>query len=147
MCAASKEIKPGYIWSLLRHKCPRCRMGDMFKVSSSYNLKQFMKMNDNCPVCGQPMVLEVGFYYGTSYVSYALTVALSAATCIAWWVLIGFSLEDSRFFIWMGTNMVFLILLQPYLMRLSRAIWLSFFVRYNENWWNEKPETPERIGS
>lgn len=104
-------------------------------------------MNDNCPVCGQPMVLEVGFYYGTSYVSYALTVALSAATCIAWWVLIGFSLEDSRFFVWMGANMVFLILLQPYLMRLSRAIWLSFFVRYNENWRDEKPESPERIGS
>ena len=104
-------------------------------------------MNDKCPVCGQYMELEVGFYYGTSYVSYALTVALSVATCIAWWVLIGFSLEDSRFFMWMGANIVFLILLQPYLMRLSRAIWLSFFVRYNKNWRDEKPEAPERIGS
>jgi hypothetical protein len=33
-----------------------------------------MKMHDQCPVCGQPTDLEVGFYYGTSYVSYALTV-------------------------------------------------------------------------
>jgi len=32
-------------------------------------------------------------------------------------------------------------------MRLSRAIWLSFFVRYNENWKNEKPDEPERKGS
>ena len=34
-------------------------------------------MNKECPVCGQPTEIEVGFYYGTSYVSYALTVALS----------------------------------------------------------------------
>ncbi|MBN9383563.1 MAG: DUF983 domain-containing protein [Chitinophagaceae bacterium] len=142
-----KERKPGYLRSLLLHKCSRCRTGDMFQVRSSYNLKQFMKMNDKCPVCGQHLEIEVGFYYGTSYVSYALTVALSVATCIAWWVLIGFSLEDNRFFLWMGFNMIALLVAQPYLMRLSRAIWLSFFVRYNENWRNEKPEEPERRGS
>jgi len=93
------------------------------------------------------MEIEVGFWYGTSYVSYALTVALSVATCIAWWVLIGFSLQDSRFFQWMGFNIAALLLAQPYLMRLSRAIWLSFFVKYNENWRSEKPEEPERLGS
>lgn len=139
--------KPSYIGSLLGHKCSRCRTGDMFQVRSSYRLKAFMKMNERCPVCGQIMEIEVGFWYGTSYVSYALTVALSVATCIAWWVLIGFSTEDSRFFVWMGVNMIALLLAQPYLMRLSRAIWLSFFVKYNPNWRNEKPEEPERLGS
>lgn len=119
----------------------------MFRVKNSYNLREFMKMNDRCPACGQRMEIEVGFWYGTSYVSYALTVALSVATCIAWWVLIGFSLQDSRFFLWMGFNMVALLIAQPYLMRLSRAIWLSFFVRYNDNWRSEKPEEPERLGS
>ena len=147
MCADKKERKPAYLRSLLLHKCSRCRTGDMFQVRSSYNLKQFMKMNDKCPACDQYLEIEVGFYYGTSYVSYALTVALSAATCIAWWVLIGFSLEDNRFFLWMGFNMIALVVAQPYLMRLSRAIWLSFFVKYNENWRNEKPEDPERMGS
>src|SRR5215472_8685263 len=97
---------PNYLSSLLRHKCSRCRTGDMFKVRSSYRLREFMKMNERCPACGQRMEIEVGFWYGTSYVSYALTVALSVATCVAWWVLIGFSLNDSRFFVWMGVNMV-----------------------------------------
>lgn len=119
----------------------------MFQVRNSYNLKQFMKMHDRCPACGQLMEIEVGFWYGTSYISYALTVALSVATCIAWWVLIGFSLEDNRFFLWMGTNIVILLVAQPYLMRLSRAIWLSIFVKYNKNWRTEKPEEPERLGS
>jgi hypothetical protein len=122
-------------------------MGDMFQVRSSYNLRSFMKMNERCPVCGQLMEIEVGFWYGTSYVSYALTVALSVATCVAWWALIGFSLEDSRFFLWMGFNMIALLLAQPYLMRLSRAIWLSFFVKYNAHWREEKPAEPERLGS
>ena len=119
----------------------------MFKTRNPYILKQFMKMNDRCPSCNQLMEIEVGFWYGTSYISYALTVALSVATCLAWWALIGFSLEDSRFFQWMGVNMILLIAAQPYLMRLSRAIWLSIFVKYNKNWRTEQPEEPERTGS
>jgi hypothetical protein len=90
------------------------------------------------------MEIEVGFYYGTAYVSYALTVALSVTTFVAWWVLIGMSVKDTRFFWWMGVNITLLIVLQPYLMRLSRAIWLSFFVRYNANWQTEKPGEFER---
>jgi hypothetical protein len=129
--------KPGYLWSIFHHKCARCRTGDMFQVKNAYRLKYFMKMYDNCPVCGQRMEIEVGFYYGTGYVSYALTVALSLTTFVAWWVLIGMSVKDNRFFWWMGSNIALLIILQPYLMRLSRAIWLSFFVRYNENWQEE----------
>ena len=147
MCADKKIYKPGYLRSLLRLKCSRCRAGEMFRVQGSYNLRTFMKMNERCPACEQVMEIEVGFWYGTSYISYALTVALSGATCVAWWAIIGFSLEDSRFFWWMGLNIVALLIAQPYLMRLSRAIWLSFFVRYNENWRNEKPEEPERLGS
>ena len=100
-------------------------------------------MNERCVVCGQRMEIEPGFYYGTSYISYALTVVLSAATFIVWWLTIGFSLEDHRLFWWIGINGVFLLLLQPWLMRLSRAVWLSFFVRYDPNW--EQPD-PEEAG-
>lgn len=138
MCTEKRGEKPGYLWSLFNHKCARCRSGDMFQSKSSYHLKRFMKMYDRCPVCDQRMEIEIGFYYGTGYVSYALTVALSVATFLAWWVLIGFSLNDNRFFWWIGCNVGTLILLQPYLMRLSRAIWLSFFVRYDANWPTEK---------
>lgn len=139
-----KDHKPGYLWSLVHHKCSRCRQGDMFRNSNPYNLRRFMKMNDRCPVCNQRMEIEVGFYYGTSYVSYALTVALSITSFVAWWVLIGFSVHDNRFFWWLGINILMLVLLQPYLMRLSRAMWLSFFVRYNPNWDTEKPDNTER---
>lgn len=141
---SKKDDRPGYIWSLLQHKCARCRKGDMFQTRNAYDLKQFMKMNTHCPVCNQRMEIEVGFYYGTSYVSYAVTVAISVASFVAWWVLIGLSVHDNRFFWWLGINITMLILLQPYLQRLSRAIWLSFFVRYNPNWRMEKPDAVQR---
>jgi hypothetical protein len=103
-----------------------------------------MKMNETCPVCGQATDMEPGFYYGTSYVSYALAIAVSTATLIAWWVIIGFSLQDNRFFWWMGTNAILLIVIQPMLMRLSRTIWLSFFIRYSPHWNEGDIVQPER---
>jgi hypothetical protein len=95
-----------------------------------------MVMHKNCPTCGQPTEIEVGFYYGTGYVSYGLSVAFSVATFVAWKVLIGmtFSIDDDRILYWMGTNIFLLIVMQPILMRLSRTLWLSWFVSYNENW-------------
>jgi hypothetical protein len=87
-----------------------------------------------CSVCGQPTEIEVGFYYGTGYVSYALTVALTVSTLVAWWVLIGFSTNDNRFFWWMGSNALLLIILQPWIMRLSRSFWISWFVSYDPDW-------------
>lgn len=104
-----------------------------------------MQMNKTCPLCGQPTEIEVGFYYGTSYVSYVLTVLISVFSFIAWWLIIGMSLNDNRFFYWIGFNAVFLILLQPWLMRLSRSFWISWFVRYDPEWEKSKPEDLERI--
>jgi len=110
----------------------------MLQDKGSYHLKSFMKMNEKCPLCGQKTEIEQGFYYGTGYVSYALSVAFSVSTFVAWWVLIGMSVDDNRVFWWLGTNAVLMILLQPYFMRLSRAVWLSFFVKYNANWKSQK---------
>jgi Protein of unknown function (DUF983) len=129
-----------YFSTIFNQRCPHCRKGELFKVKNPYRLKTLFDMYDHCPVCGQRTEIEPGFYYGTSYVSYALTVAFSASTFVAWWVLIGLSTEDHRIFWWLSINGSLLILLQPYFMRLSRAIWLSFFVKYNEDWQLESKE-------
>lgn len=134
MCAHQEDRKPNLVLSVLQNKCPRCRRGKLFTESNPYRLGSFMKMNEHCPVCGQATEPETGFYFGTGYVSYALSIALSVATFVAWWVLIGFSLDDNRLFWWLGLNGVLLVLMQPLLMRVSRSIWLAFFVYYDENW-------------
>jgi uncharacterized protein (DUF983 family) len=131
-----KESKPNFFWSLLTLKCPRCRRGNMFLNSNPWNLKKTLKMHEKCPECGQPFELEVGFWYGTGYVSYALTVVMSAASFLVWWVLVGLSTEDNRLFWWLGINSVVLIVLQPWIMRLSRVIYLYFFVGYDTDYKN-----------
>lgn len=137
--------KPLYLWSVLTNKCPRCREGELFTTKNAYNLKNNVKMHERCPACGQPTEIEVGFYYGTSYVSYAITVALSVATFIAWWVLFGFSVYDNSIFYWLAFNAVMLIVIQPPLMRISRTLWLSWFVKYNPAWKEQQAPEPERI--
>ncbi len=137
MSSSHPHKKPAFLPALFSLKCPHCRKGDMFCQKHSYS-KNFMKMNEHCPVCGQAMEIEPHFYYGTGYVSYTISIAVSVASFIAWWVFIGFSLHDSRFFWWIGFNAVLLLALQPYLMRFSRTLWLSFFVKYEADEISEK---------
>lgn len=104
-------------------------------------------MEEFCPVCGQPTEIEVGFYYGTGYVSYGLSVALTVASFIAWKALIGmsFDIDDNRMFYWFGIHVALLAILQPLIMRLSRSLWLSWFVSYDPGWADHQPDTFERI--
>jgi len=144
MCASKDDYKPGFLRSLLANKCPRCRRGDLYLNKNPYELKKMMKMPENCPVCGQPFELEVGFYYGTGFVSYALAVLFCVASFILWKLLIGMSLDDHRIFWWIGVNAVLLLVLQPVLMRMSRTIWLWFFVYYDPEWSVRPAGAPER---
>ncbi len=138
--------KKYYLPSILTNKCPRCREGKLFEKDSAY-AKKSIQMHQECPVCGQPTEIEVGFYYGTGYVSYALSIAVLVASFVAWKVLIGvtFSTDDDRIFYWMGFAFTLLFILQPVLMRLSRTLWLSWFVSYDPNWKDHPFEKPERV--
>ena len=135
---------PNYILSVLQNKCPRCRTGKIFKTNNAYDFKNHLKMEKDCPVCGQPTEIEVGFYYGSSYISYAFTIGISAITFVAWWLTLGFSIYDNRIFYWLAANALLLFAVQPYLMRVSRTGWLAVFVRYDNNWLANKPVKPER---
>src|SRR5258705_8479762 len=142
----SETRSRGYLSSSLGCRCPRCREGKLFKHGLSFRFKRTMEMNKNCPVCGQPTEIEVGFYYGTSYVSYALAVMICVISLLAWWMLIGLSTSDNRFFYWLGFNAVLLIVLQPWLMRVSRSLWISWFVRYDRDSQDHQPmDVSERM--
>jgi hypothetical protein len=114
----------------------------MFLTRSSYSslkLKKILGMHERCPECSQRFDLEPGFWYGTGYVSYALAIAISAATFVAWLIFIGVSFNDNRVFWWLIINSVLLVVLQPWLMRISRVIYLYFFVYYDEDYKNKQP--------
>ncbi|MBC7851012.1 MAG: DUF983 domain-containing protein [Chitinophagaceae bacterium] len=130
----SKESRPNMMWSVLTMRCPRCRHGKMFTHGNPWNLGKVLEMPKRCAECNQPFELEVGFWWGTGYVSYGLSVALSLVSFAIWYILIGTSTKDNRFFWWLGINVFLLLAFQPWLMRISRVIYLYFFVSYNPNY-------------
>ncbi len=133
---------PNYFWSIFTMRCPRCRKGKMFTDDNSYrklSLKHIFEMPEHCSVCNQKFDLEPGFWYGTAYVSYALAVALSVSTFVAWLVFFGVGFNDNRIFYWLIINAVLLLVLQPWMMRMSRVIYIRFFVRYNPDFEETKP--------
>lgn len=136
-----KKPKPNYLWSMLTLRCPRCRRGDMFRNKNPYkklSLHNILNMYDHCPVCRQKYELEPGFWIGTSYVSYGVMVAISAISFMMWWFIVGISVDDNRVFYWIIFNGLLLLFIQPWVMRLSRLIYLNFFVKYNENYDKEE---------
>ncbi|RYF87308.1 MAG: DUF983 domain-containing protein [Chitinophagaceae bacterium] len=143
MSEQTKAPKPNYYWSMLMMRCPRCRRGPMFNDNNAYKklgLKHIFDMPENCPVCGQKYDMEPGFWYGTGYVSYALAVAVSVASFIAWWVFVGISVDDNRVLWWLLANAILLTVLQPWLMRLSRVIYIRFFVSYDADYKKHRPK-------
>ena len=132
------------VMSIAKCKCARCRQGDMFVDRNPYNFKRTMKMHEKCAVCGQAFSLEVGFYYGAGYTSYAISIGVSVFSFIVYALTIGMSVNDYRFFYWIIVNAVLLVALQPVIMRIARSLWLAFFVSYDSNWRINAAEAPER---
>lgn len=130
MCAEKQHAGRSLVASVLTNRCPRCREGKLFTNPNPYQFKTTMRMPEQCPVCGQPYELQTGFYFGTGYVSYGLSVMTCAISFLLWYFTIGISIYDNRLFWWLGLNAGLLIVLQPLLQRLSRSIWIAFFVKY-----------------
>lgn len=123
---------PALIPSIVKMKCPNCRKGHMFTNKSILPLGKMLDMPDKCTVCGQKFELEVGFYYGTGYVSYALSVALFFFNLAWYWLIFGLSFQDNSMISYFITSTVIVVLLQPWLMRISRVIYLNMFVGYGK---------------
>src|SRR5579875_1126363 len=141
----SEKPHRSYWTTVLNCRCPRCREGKLFKHSLTIKVNRNMDMYESCPVCGQPTDIEVGFYYGTGYISYFVCIIIVIISFLIWLLAIGFSFHDQRFLIWIISTCLLLGILQPWLMRFSRVLWLSFFVKYDPDWKHNKPEDPERI--
>lgn len=116
-------------------KCPRCHHGNLFTRRNPYDLKHLGDMPERCPECGQIYFPEVGFYWGSMYISYAVTVFFSLVNVVLLWLIFGFDL----WLIIVG-NAVLLFAGLPLYYRYSRAIWLKVFVPFSEEAFNEAEE-------
>ena len=119
---------PHLITSILKCKCPKCHEGNLFTNRNMYKYKGYFDMPDHCSKCGQDFQIEAGFYLGAMFVSYACTVALTVAIFVAFTIFNAYSLVP--FLIATG---IILTLTTPFILKISRSIWISFSVRFDSN--------------
>lgn len=108
------------IRSALQLKCPRCHEGKLFTG--------LLKMNDICPKCGLKLEPEAGFYLGSIYANYALTVM----TVTTSFVLLHFGAGLNKDGVIWGC-VAFTILFPLWFFRYARSIWLSLMYQVSSN--------------
>ena len=128
----STSDKPALLPSILKMNCPNCRKGKMFINKNIFPLSHMLDMPEHCTVCGQKMEIEPGFYYGTGYVSYGLSVALFFFNLVWYWLIFGISYKDNSIFYYLIISIIIVLLLQPWIMRYSRVLYLYMFVKYGK---------------
>ena len=117
--------KGSKLYSILTGTCPQCQKESMYIDQNLLHLNNLLKMNEKCSHCGLKYQIEPSFFFGSMYVSYGLNVAIGIITFI---VYFQFDRDMLNSFI---SIIIVLILAFPFVMRLSRNIYINFFVSYN----------------
>ncbi|QSB26547.1 DUF983 domain-containing protein [Flavobacterium sp. CLA17] len=112
--------------SILTGSCPKCQNESMYSDKNPLHLTKVLKMNENCSHCGLKYQIEPSFFYGAMYVSYGLNVAVGIAAFIISFVFFKTTIEKSFLII-----VISLIALFPFVLRLSRNLYINMFVSYD----------------
>ena len=120
---------PSFLYGLLTNKCPNCREGEVFEQKGVLPLGGLLKIRPQCPVCGQKLVYERNNGGG---INYALTVMLLFLNLLWYWPIFGISYMDNSIYYFLATSITVVVLIQPWLMRLSRMIYLYLFIHYRK---------------
>ena len=86
-------------------------------------------MKPKCEVCGQKLVSESNNGGG---INYALTVALFFLNLLWYWPIFGLSYKDNSVYYYLASSITVVVILQPWLMRISRMLYLYMFVSFGE---------------
>jgi|SRR6218665_194399 len=117
--------KGSKLYSILTGTCPKCQNESMYIDKNPWNLPKVLKMHDHCSHCHLKYQLEPSFFYGAMYVSYGLNVAIGIAAFIVSFVFFDAGMKASFIAIFAS-----LLILMPYVLRLSRNIYINLFVSY-----------------
>jgi uncharacterized protein (DUF983 family) len=117
--------KGNKLYSILTGSCPRCHEESMYEYSNPYILGGLFKMRERCSHCGTKYKIEPSFFFGAMYVSYAVGIAFAVAAFVITFALLDFRLLHA-FIAIVATLFVFL----PVIIRISRNIWVNFFINY-----------------
>ena len=117
--------KGSKLYSILTGTCPRCQSESMYISQNPYNVIKTLKLRENCSKCGLKYQIEPNFFFGAMYVSYAAAVAVGMAIFLVAHFAFEASLNNSFIAIIVG-----LLVLMPWIARISRNIYINLFVNY-----------------
>lgn len=120
-------LKGTKIYSIITGSCPVCHEDSMYKESNPYKLSQTLKMQERCSNCDTKYKIEPSFFYGAMYVSYPVGIAFAVAAFVISNLILKLNLV-ATFIIISITMIAFL----PVILRLSRNIWINFFMHYKK---------------
>lgn len=121
-------IKKGSkLYSILTGKCPKCHEESMYVNPNPFVLMDILKIREKCSNCNTKYRMEPSFFFGAMYVSYGVGVAFSVAAFVISYLILGLSLTTSFIAI-----IVTLVVFMPFIMRVSRNIWINLFMNYDE---------------
>ncbi len=117
------------LYSIVKLKCPRCHVGDLFTNPGLLVFSRILEMPDQCPHCHQDFKLEPGFYTAALWISYPMVLLVFVPS-----IILGFSLDDLHgFFKFLYPVIIlFCFVLQIPVMRLARAILLNMTINYHQ---------------
>jgi uncharacterized protein (DUF983 family) len=118
--------KGSKLYSILTGTCPKCQNESMYLDKNPLHLANVLKMNEHCSHCGLKYQIEPSFFYGAMYVSYGLNVAVGIAAFIISFLFFNSSLKTAFIVI-----IIALLVTFPFVLRLSRNIYINMFVSYN----------------
>jgi len=121
-------LKGNKLYSIFTGTCPVCHTGEMYVEKNPFKISKTLKMHDRCSHCGTKFKMEPSFFYGAMYVSYGVGVAIAMAT----FVITYFFLNLDKHYIFLAI-ITALTLSFPYILRISRNIWINMFMTYNKN--------------
>lgn len=122
-----KIFKGTKIYSILKGKCPVCQNESMYTYRNPYKLSETLKMNERCASCDTKYKIEPSFFYGAMYVSYPVGIFFAGTTFLLAYYAIQLDLIPTYI-----TIVVVMIASLPIILRLSRNIWINFFMHYQK---------------
>lgn len=116
-------MKKSIFYSIPMLKCPRCRTGNLFP---KLVIAKPLDMHKSCEFCNQKFILEPGFYWGAMFISYIISAFSLFGMLAIFLFVLKWSLNAA--FI---CGVIILLIFYLYIVRISRSVWIHFFVKYD----------------
>ena len=82
-----------------------------------------------CKKCDLKFEIEPGFFFGSMYVSYAITVFISLLI----WIIFTYYFSELDLIYLILFVTIILLILSPVTYFISRLIWINLFIHYDAN--------------